>query len=102
MGLNTTLLILNDYLGELEKTENIGNKLVDIIHRGYVADSLVNDYSSIPGVRVIDTTRSSHQHLLLVGGNTSVFVGSVPKWSNEPIEIIRQMADELGYKLVRK
>ena len=95
MGLNTTVLILNDYLGEIAKDQDFGRKL------NYAA----NENSHTPfarGAHIAAMNHSGDMSLILVGGNTSEVLLTTYGCHHTPEDIARKLADSLGFKLIRK
>ena len=98
MGLNTPAIILNDKIHELERApdagKRIGRAVQDAGRDNYSAESI--------GVKVLQCGHSSGVQIVAVGGNTIRRIG----WSNDchddDEELLRKLADQLGFKLVKK
>lgn len=103
MGLNTTVLVLNDRLGDIEKDQNLGKLLA----------LAINSHSSSEpqtpvghGVYVIETHHADDLAIVAVGGNTSQVLGHVPadllntapSKEQDAKNIVRQLALRLGLK----
>jgi hypothetical protein len=78
MGYNTTVLVLNDALTEIENDPNFGKKLAEVIRQhgilqGMVPKQRVSSYvragSYMNAATVIETHHSSQTALVAIGGN---------------------------------
>lgn len=103
MGLNSTVLILNDGLGQLERNpDEFVTKLVNAINGnnpGYIS---VGNFAN--PVTFVETHHSSQTSVVAVGGNHASVLGhsSIGHHKYElRVELLKQIAKEYGYKLTR-
>ena len=105
MGFNTTVLILNDRLSEIERdSEEFAKSLCRMAGSGEVTgDSPVDFHTSQSGV--IQTHHADSTAIILVGGNSATVLGTHYGWKhNEPefqIECLKWVLRDLGHE-VRK
>src|SRR3954470_14683358 len=102
MGLNTTVVILNDALGEIQNDPDFGKKLFAVINGA----SLPQRLSSM--ATVIRTDHADYFQIIAIGGNTGYSLGTTslvnPNGMTEAewkYEVVRQLAHDLGYDLVK-
>jgi hypothetical protein len=111
MGFNTTVILLNDAAGEIEKDADFGKKLVDAIHR--VAPSKPVDVSAKNGrviagnaATVVETHHNSSTAIIAVGGNFATvlaWAGDVNHSTDEgKLACLKALASELGFLLVKE
>jgi hypothetical protein len=99
MGFNTTVVILNDTLHDIERDPNFGKHLSDaVLTKGQSKDRVYCPHQ----VRIVETHHADDKHLIAVGGNTGVDLGYVGNYLSEPHQMARALADMLGYRLVKK
>ncbi len=70
MGFNTTVVVLNDALGDIEKDPNFGKKLVRAImevQRGKPVDVSAGCHAN--AALVVETHHADHDVIVAVGGN---------------------------------
>lgn len=72
MGNNTTVLILNDFTGSIEKSEKFVERLCQMLSSGEVGDV-------IPGVKIIETHHADDTVRVRVGGNRGVVENDASK-----------------------
>lgn len=111
MGLNSTVVILNDYLGAIVRDPEFGRRL----HTAIVSPEDKTIYSvdgraSCCAGKVLGTDHADFSHLYLVGGNTGSDLGHVlggyePKGKGRKkqlVHLLKALADELGYEVKRR
>lgn len=104
MGINTTVLILNDYLHDIEKDEGFGFRLsggIQAHNLGSKSDLYIGH-----GTKIISSVHADYSSLLVVGENTGSRLAisknyKIPE-SDVNLELLKQAADNLGYKLIKK
>lgn len=72
MGFNTTILVLNDCLYELEQDKDLGSKI------GYAINQVAGRGEGVrvcSGLKVVETHHADGWKLILVGGNTAIDLG---------------------------
>ena len=106
MGFNSTLLVLNDRLSEIERDpEGFVREMVRTINGLGYPDGQVDFFpgqSAVMSVAHADTVT-----ILAVGGNHSTVLGRVHNGGKHYTEedqkfILKELADQHGYRLVRK
>ena len=72
MGLNTTIVILNDALGEIERDPSFGKKLTAAIRKRALTREVetISAGAQCNAAMIIETHHSSETALVAVGGNT--------------------------------
>jgi hypothetical protein len=113
MGYNTTLLVLNDALGDIANDPLFGSRLQDAVHalsmeRGGVdiAAHASTGALFINAARAIETHHADETAIVAVGGNCATKLGSIYNRSHhlpeDKLRILRDLALELGYTLRKK
>ena len=110
MGFNTTVLILNDALGDIENDPNFGKNLVQAIQEHYNGRT-----GSTMGVsaghhancaKVISQFHADNTAILAVGGNYATILGINSGYSHhkteDKIRLLKQLALDYGYNLVKR
>jgi len=107
MGCNTSVIVLNDALDDIERDPDFGKKLVAAIRERYrnpkgcpidvAASSHVNAAS------VIETHHADHTSVVLIGGNTAkvLGIGFDYRFQDQAVElkILKDALTPLGYDL---
>jgi hypothetical protein len=107
MGYNTSMLILNDALSDIEKDNNFGKSVSDAVRKVSCyqkpVDVRANNY--INAATVIETHHADHLSAVLFGEN----YGQVLKHiyipinrDNQELELLKALSEKLGYKLIKK
>lgn len=106
MGWNTTVVVLNDALGEIERDPEFGKKLSDAIkhvsafgkHRDVSAGNHCN------AATVIESHHADNYTVVAVGENFGEILGNVWPYGEEsiPIRVLKALADTYGYTLKEK
>jgi hypothetical protein len=106
MGYNTTLLVLNDRLGEIERDpKKFVTEMIQAIHRKGSRDEEMDFY---PGqTSVIHCAHADDVHVIAVGGNHATILGRVYNGGNHhteenQISLLKRIANNYGFRLVRK
>jgi hypothetical protein len=101
MGLNTTVLILNDALHQIETDPQFGENLARAIMTGQSIDVSAGCHCN--AARVLETHHADMTSVVAVGGNigrrVSVFNGN---HFDSPEDTLKALADSLGFRVVRK
>lgn len=104
MGFNTTVLILNDALGEIEKDKDFGQKLVEAVHNqfsGSGRNTVSCRYSN--AATVIEQHHADSTSVVAIGGDTATQLAIVSGYNHhkdeDKLRILGQMANQLGYYL---
>tara|TARA_Y100000310_G_scaffold317661_1_gene370764 strand:+ start:967 stop:1395 length:429 start_codon:yes stop_codon:yes gene_type:complete len=111
MGFNTTVVVLNDALHQIQEDPEFGKRLHKSIGELGGGSNVRNvDVPAIHGnsvhcnaATVIETHHVDETTIIAVGGNMGKQIGNVFCSANaDPLEIVKQLADQLGYTLHKK
>jgi hypothetical protein len=99
MGYNTPVLILNDAVHLLPKDPDLGKKLAAacLNSRG-VTVPVVNHVNAIT---VLPAQHADTVQVLAFGGNYVRRLGYA-HWQDDETQILKRVAEQMGYRLVRK
>lgn len=109
MGFNTTAIILNDALDDIRNDRQIGEK----IYEGVLTVDRRNG-SDVPArifgnaIRIVETHHADEVALIAVGGNTAQIISNyICGWKqlfeeDTKVVILKHLADELGYRVIKK
>lgn len=106
MGFNSTVLVLNDRLGEIERNpEEFVKGMLNTISRIGCSDESGDFY--VGQSTVMSCAHADTVTVLAVGGNCStilghVYNGGVHHTEEAQVSILRVLADKYGFRLVRK
>lgn len=95
MGFNTAAIILNDQLHQLAKDPDAGEWIARAVR-----DSR-GDGSTPFGLTVLSSAHSDTIQIVGVGGNMIQRLG-YGRWDDKPEDLLRKLADQMGFRLVRK
>lgn len=98
MGLNTAMIVRNDFLNEIEEDAQFGKKVAEAIR---YADSPHAPYHG-QSFDVLPCSHADYLQIVVVGGNSIQRLGYGGTWTAEGAEILRQLADSMGFRLVKK
>jgi hypothetical protein len=108
MGFNTTIVILNDALHELEKDEGFSTRLLSATLRLSVKEPQdVSIGNHVNACQVVETHHAGGVVPVLVGGNCGIPVRGVHVSSSHDVEtmeldLLRELARKHGFVLRRK
>ncbi len=100
MGWNSTLVIANDYIHDISEDDQFGSKIskaISMVHHG--------EPVRIDGSRavLVETHHNSHIVPVMVGGNNGIKMPCSPvKPEADPLDMLKAMADAMGYTLRKK
>lgn len=100
MGFNTACLILNDELNTLAEREGIGRDIKATVLTSERGRHGVAPHPT-PGFRSLPSQHADTVQIVAVGGNR-IFSLGYGHWKDEPEELLRALADQMGFRLVRK
>jgi hypothetical protein len=108
MGYNTTVIVLNDALHEIEKDKEFGAKLALAIMKsrpGHREDISSNYF--VNAASVIATQHADITSVVAIGGNHGTELGSFfnnghHHTEEDKIKLLKDLADKFGYRLVKK
>jgi hypothetical protein len=101
MGLNTVILILNDRLDDIiERPEEFSENVIQAIR-----DSSKNQIGSV--AQVICQSHADYTNVIAVGGNCATVLGCEHNGgrhntTEDRERLLEQVADQMGFRLVRK
>lgn len=107
MGFNTTVIVLNDALDDIERDPEFGKKLSRAIQHMSISDRPVDVTASnhCNAASVIETHHADGTVIVAIGQNTGDVVGRcyyIPYDETRKEKIVRQLADQLGFTLRKK
>lgn len=100
MGFNSAVLILNDQMHDLERAPDGGKAVTDAIHSASNYRDAMPGYGRY-GVRALPTQHADTAQLVRISANSIKHLG-FGHWRMSDIELLKEAADKLGYRLVRK
>ena len=106
MGFNTTVIVLNDALGNIEEDPEFGKNLARAIMHLSVSRGRPVDVSSkghCNAATAIETHHADRYIATAIGGNTGVVLGDCGSWQVDgEVDMLRRLADQHGYTLHKK
>jgi hypothetical protein len=96
MGLNTVIMINNDYLCDLDDSRAHWALELLIAIRGMKTGGV----RTFPWTKLVSMSHSDSTQVVAVGGNTGELLHVTGK--RDKLDLIREMAEEAGYTLVKK
>lgn len=104
MGYNSTLLVLNDALHQIANDTEFGKKVADAISSLSVQNGpvYISSGGHVNAASAIETHHADGIKLVAIGGNYGQDLGYAGNYRSTPEEMLRTLADELGYKVVKK
>lgn len=103
MGYNTTMIVLNDALDQIRNDKEFGKKVYEaslmVTNRG---KQDISSGGHCNAATVIECHHADHMKLIAVGGNCGQDLGYVGGYRSEPLDMLKALASELGYNLVKK
>ncbi len=97
MGYNTTVLVINDALGEIENDPQFGKKLVAaILMKNTSKDPIdVSAGSHVNAATVVETHHADRTTLIAVGGNNATVLLETQGWRHRDKEMQFRLSEEL-------
>lgn len=108
MGLNSTLIILNDGLHQISEDKDFGQKVADAIQKvRHGKPEVISSGSHANVAYVVETHHADYTSIVAVGGNHATQIGTTHGTTHHhkdetQIEILKQLAEKMGYRLVKK
>lgn len=108
MGFNTTVIVMNDALHSIENDTEFGKKLATAIlmFRPSQGRQDVSSGGHCNAASVIETHHANDTAVVAVGGNYGTVLGTHSDWVHHTPEskeeILRDLAEQMGYRLVKK
>lgn len=108
MGYNSTVIVMNDALHAIREDPEFGRKLAQAIltlnrHEGRGVDISAGMHCN--AAIAIETHHADSNTIIAVGGNCATVLGATYGTHHEKedqLEILKQLADKLGYSLRKK
>lgn len=96
MGMNTVLLVRNDFLHKIRDDKDFGEKVARACsHYDRDEESYRNEFQTLPTVHA-DTAQ-----IVVAGANTLHHMG-FGHWRQSDEDLLKTLADSMGFRLVRK
>lgn len=104
MGYNTTLVILNDALHEIENDKEFGMKVAQAARRvsGYGHSLDIDSGNHCNAATVVETHHADQIKLIAVGGNCGEDLGYVGNWNANKEQMLRSLAESMGFTVSKK
>jgi hypothetical protein len=107
MGYNTTLIVLNDALHEIEEDPEFGKKVAQATRKASMlreGDRGIDIRSGchVNAATVVETHHADQVKLIAVGGNCGQDLGYHGGYRSDKEDLLRSLADDLGYRIVKK
>ena len=112
MGYNTSVIVLNDALHDIENDPEFGKNLAQAVLRsslhqtGHRMDLDIRAGCHCNAAAVIETHHADQTALIAVGGNYGNCLGTTWGYSHhekeQQLEVLRRIADQFGYSLRKK
>lgn len=95
MGMVTPVLIRHDFLHEISEDRDFGKRIADSITYEEFGN-VNNEYVILP------CSHASNNRVIVSGGNMIRDIGFASETAKDDLDIIKQLAEKHGYKLVKK
>ena len=105
MGYNTTVVVMNDCLRDIENDPAFGKKLTSAIGQlSYAGPSDVSAGGCVNAATVLETHHADGTALVAVGGNYGRVLGTFYPYGTEEedVRLLKALADKLGYRVSKK
>lgn len=103
MGYNSTIVVLNDALHEIEKDPEFGSKVAKAIRALSVKEGPIDIRAGghVNAASAVETHHADGINLIAVGGNCGTDLGYSGNYRAQPEDLLRELARKLGYQIVR-
>ena len=98
MGYNTALMILNDRLHEIKDDPDFGKKIYDAVVMSRVDK---NRQPYLPQVTILPSEHADVAQVVLITANSMQTLG-FGYWKDSKEDLLRKLACEAGFRLVKK
>ena len=110
VGYNTSMIVLNDALGDIAKDTEFGTKVRDAVDRltlrMHTHGIDIHSGCSVNAATVIESHHADETVIVAVGGNCASLLhgtnGSDHHENEFVLRALREMAESMGYKLVKR
>ena len=106
MGFNTVVMVLNDAADGLKDNPEVGTDILDAMmesQRGEAVTFPIKNYCN--GGMILPSQHADTVQVVAVGGNYMTPIANLyGAWRDmgNPEQLLRRLADQLGYRIVRK
>lgn len=104
MGLNTTIVLMNDCLDNIKNDSDIGYKIWYAVSKHHSKIIEIDSGGACGALKIISSNHNSSFVPVLVGGNTGMVVDINISLTSEnyKLDLLKSLADKLGYKISKK
>lgn len=103
MGFNTSMIILNDALHYIKDDKDFGAKVYEAARNVYSERKPQEVHSGlVNAATVIETHHADTNTIVAFGGNRGLFLGHAGFSNATPEEMLKDLANQMGFRLVRK
>jgi len=103
MGMNTTVVVLNDALHQIENDPEFGKNLAQAIRGNGYGDGSVRGGNHINAAQVVETHHADANVVVVVGGNHGELLrGGYGHYRMSPEETAVQVLKDLGYTVYKR
>lgn len=100
MGFNTAMIVRNDFLHEIDKDAKFGEKVRTAIQYAHHPEHA--PYHG-QGFNILPPCHADYVQIVAIGGNTIRRLGGYAgTYANTDEEVLRNLADSMGFRLVKK
>lgn len=99
MGMNTAMIVRNDFLHEIKEDPKFGEKVWTAI--AYNGNEQRMPYLG-EGFSVLPSSHADYIQVVAIGGNIIRRLGIGGGYRAADEDILRNLADSMGYRLVKK
>lgn len=99
MGWNTSLVLMNDALGSIERDTQLGEKLASAVKELSIRKPVdVSAGGHCNAITVLETHHADFLVPVLIGGNHGWPIGGSLPWSTKPDEMEKELLQRLAHK----
>ncbi len=105
MGFNTTVVVMNDALQDIQDDPDFGKKLVAAISKRIICDKPIGVSAGCHSnaATVIELHHADIQTIVAIGRNYGREIGYVSGWITPTTEnVLKELARNLGYVIFKK
>lgn len=98
MGMNTAMIIRNDFLHQIKDDPDFGRKVYNAVI------SAGRDLFSNSAFGVLPSHHADYVQIVKISANSISHFGTGYNgtWTDNDLDILKNMADNMGYRLVKK
>lgn len=103
MGFNSTVVVLNDAIGYIEKDPGFGKNLCKAIAQatnGKQVDVVAGPHCN--AATVVETHHATHYEVTAVGGNCGIRLGWTHYHNGDKVAMLKDLAWAMGYRLIKR